>query len=81
MSNMTGSADVLVASAIAIAILMFGTWLLSLALKNASIVDIVWGSGFVVVAWVSFAVSDGDSARKWVLAVLVSLWGLRLAGY
>jgi hypothetical protein len=35
MSNMTGSADVLVASAIAIAILMFGTWLLSLVLKNA----------------------------------------------
>jgi len=47
---MSGSADVLLASAIAIAILMLAMWLFSLAIKNASIVDIVWGLGFVLVA-------------------------------
>lgn len=78
---MSGSADVMVASAIAIAILMVSTWVLSLIAKNASIVDIAWGLGFVLVGWVSFAVGDGDNVRGWVLVALVSLWGLRLAGY
>jgi steroid 5-alpha reductase family enzyme len=50
-------------------------------IKNASIVDIVWGSGFVVVAWVSYAVADGDDTRRIVIALMVTLWGLRLAGY
>ena len=39
----------------AIAVLMVGTWLVSLPLKNVSIVDIVWGAGFVLVAWVAYA--------------------------
>ena len=34
--------------------LMTLLWLLSLALKNSSIVDIFWGTGFVIVAWVAF---------------------------
>ena len=42
------------ASAVAIAVLMMGTWVVSLRLRNASIVDIVWGAGFVLVAWVSY---------------------------
>mgnify|MGYP003340264118 FL=1 len=75
------SGDVMLASAVAIAILMVTTWLISVAVKNASIVDIVWGLGFVLVGWVSFGVGKGDDVRGWVLAILVSLWGLRLAGY
>ena len=78
---MSSSADVMIASAIAVAVLMFSTWVISVIAKNASIVDIVWGLGFVLVGWVSFGVGDGDDTRGWVIAVLVSLWGLRLAGY
>jgi steroid 5-alpha reductase family enzyme len=78
---MSSSGDVMIASAIAIAILMASTWLVSVFAKNASIVDIVWGLGFVLVGWVSFGVGDGDDTRGWVLAILVSVWGLRLAGY
>lgn len=66
-------------AAVAIAVLMLGTWLLSLVLRNASIVDIVWGLGFVVVAWVTRLTADGDTARQNLLTVLVTLWGLRLA--
>ena len=73
--------SVFAASAAAIAVLMVGTWLLSLPLRNASIVDIVWGLGFVVVAWVSYLVGDGVEARRLLLAAMVSVWGLRLAGY
>jgi len=78
---MSGSADILLASAIAIAVLMFSMWLLSLALKNASIVDIVWGLGFVVVAWVTHSVADSNAARGWLLTLLTTAWGLRLASY
>jgi steroid 5-alpha reductase family enzyme len=71
----------LLSAAIAIAVLMLGTWLLSLLLRNASIVDIVWGLGFVVVAWVVRLQGDTETARQWLLVALVTIWGLRLAGY
>ena len=68
-------------AAMTVAALMVATWLLSLALKNASIVDIAWGLGFVAVAWsVRFAV-DGVTARQNLLVALTSVWGLRLGGY
>ncbi len=57
-------------------------WLLSLLLKDASIVDIFWGVGFVISGWVYYAFApDGFQARKLLLMALVTIWGLRLAGY
>lgn len=73
--------EVFGASAAAIAVLMIGTWVVSLRLRNASIVDIVWGAGFVLVAWVSYALGDGVASRKMLLAWMVTLWGGRLAIY
>lgn len=73
--------EVMLWSAVAIVVLMVSTWVLSVIIRNASIVDIVWGLGFVVVAWVSRIVGDGDDARQWLLTILTSIWGLRLAGY
>lgn len=54
-------------------------WLLSLVLKNASIVDIFWGIGFVIVTWLAFSLGSGYIPRKQLVAVLVTMWGLRLA--
>ncbi len=54
-------------------------WLASLALRDASIVDIFWGVGFVVITGVAAWVSDGAVARRLLVFVLVALWGLRLA--
>jgi len=73
--------DAMARAAVVIAILMVGTWLLSLILRNASIVDISWGLGFVAVAWAGRIATHGNSARQWLLTVLVTVWGLRLAGY
>ena len=43
-------------------------WLLSLALKNSSIVDIFWGTGFVITAWAAFLLTpDGFLGRKLLL--------------
>lgn len=53
-------------------------WAVSVAVKDSSIVDIFWGSGFVVIGWVTFALADGAPQRRWLLAILTALWGLRL---
>lgn len=54
-------------------------WLISLAIKNSSIVDIFWGIGFIVIAWFVFANALGYLPRKQLIAILVTIWGLRLA--
>lgn len=60
--------------------LMLLLWLLSLIIKDASIVDIFWGTGFVISAWVYyFLTPDGLEARKLLLVILVTIWGLRLS--
>jgi steroid 5-alpha reductase family enzyme len=62
--------------------LMTLLWLVSLALRNASIVDIFWGAGFVVLAWLYFLLApQGLPSRKLLSALLVTVWGLRLSLY
>jgi len=62
--------------------LMTALWIASLLFKNSSIVDIFWGTGFVILAWVYFALTpEGFMARKLILALLTTLWGLRLSMY
>ncbi|MCE5257817.1 MAG: DUF1295 domain-containing protein [Chloroflexi bacterium] len=59
--------------------LMVLLWLISLRLRNASIVDVFWGAGFVVAAWLYFALSpEGYIVRKLLAAGLVTIWGMRL---
>lgn len=65
-------------SALAVAAVMLTTWVVSLPLRNASIVDPVWPIGFVVVGWVAGLTGRGDGLRVSVLVALVTVWGLRL---
>ncbi len=76
---MTGT--VLLSALGGVAALMVVTWTISVAIRDVSIVDIVWGLGFVVVAAVSLAVGDAPGPRRLLLAGLVGLWGIRLATY
>ena len=64
-----------------IATLMLATWLVSVALKNASIVDVVWGLGFVCVVWAVRLRVDGVTARQNLLLAMTTVWGLRLASH
>lgn len=60
--------------------LMALLWALSLILRDSSIVDPFWGTGFVIANWVYFALTpDGFPARKWLISILVTIWGLRLS--
>ncbi len=74
-------ASIMVWNFVAVMAAMTLLWLLSLPLRNVSIVDIFWGPGFALVALVTFAIADGLEARKWLLTVLVGLWALRLGAY
>jgi len=68
-------------SAIALVAFMTAVWAVSVPLRDASIVDIAWSLNFVIVGWIAFAIGNGDDQRALALAILVSVWGLRLAGY
>jgi len=64
-----------------ILILMTILWIVSIFLKNVSIVDLFWGAGFVITAGFYFLQAQGNIQRKVVLLSLVAVWGIRLSGY
>ena len=73
--------QVFLLNAAVISAVMLITWLISLVRRDVSIIDIVWGLGFVAVAWATFCVSATQDASRMLLPVLVSLWGIRLGVY
>jgi steroid 5-alpha reductase family enzyme len=56
-------------------------WLASLVKRDASIVDIFWSLGFVMLAWLYRAQVPVESFRQTLVPALVTVWGLRLAAY
>jgi steroid 5-alpha reductase family enzyme len=67
---------------LAVAAFVTVLWLVSLVLRDSSIVDAFWGVGFVVTACsVAAAAPAVPAPRAWVLGALVAAWGLRLSHY
>jgi steroid 5-alpha reductase family enzyme len=61
---------------------MVALWAVSLFLRNASIVDVFWGPGFIAAAGTYFTLSDdGYEGRQLLVLVLVAIWAVRLGGY
>lgn len=56
-------------------------WAVSVAKRDVSIVDTVWSLMFVLAAFTYAATVSTPGARTSLVLALVSLWGLRLAGY
>ena len=73
--------QVLLANLLAVGLAVTFLWGVSLFIGDSSIIDPFWGAGFVMVAWLSFGLVSGSSPRSLLIAILVSLWGLRLSGY
>jgi steroid 5-alpha reductase family enzyme len=59
--------------------MMIGLWLVSLAINNASIVDIFWGAGFAAIAVITFTLTEGYLTRRRLITSLAVIWGFRLA--
>ena len=65
-----------------VAVFVTVLWLVSLLLRDSSIVDAFWGVGFVTIALsVAAAAPSALAPRAWLLGVLVLVWGFRLSHY
>ena len=73
--------EVLFANLQVVAVSMLLLWGISVYRKDTSIIDLFWGFGFAVIAWVSLAMASRGTPRSWLITVLVSCWGIRLSGY
>ncbi|WP_026941755.1 DUF1295 domain-containing protein [Hellea balneolensis] len=67
------------------AVVVFGLltllWAISVAVKDASLIDIFWGFGFLVVAVVCLYLADVKTPYLWLLATMPIAWGIRLSLY
>lgn len=68
-----------ISGAVALAVMMFAIWLLSVRLNNAGFVDVGWALGLVILAVAYAWHGPGYGPRKWLMAAMVGFWGLRLA--
>jgi steroid 5-alpha reductase family enzyme len=70
-------------AAAAVLLLVLATWVLGRVLGRYNVIDVAWGLGFVLVAWVAFVLSSGhgDDTRRLVVALLVTVGAGRLALY
>jgi len=73
--------NILIINACVVAACMLVLWGVSLAIRDASIVDMFWGAGFVVISWCSLLLSGNEALPAWILTGMVTIWGLRLAAY
>ncbi|MGV9711571.1 DUF1295 domain-containing protein [Gordonia sp. NPDC003424] len=54
------------------------TMLIGHRVGRYNVVDVAWGLGFIGVALVALVLGPGDLTRRWLLTVLVAVWGTRL---
>ena len=73
--------EILILNLAAVVVMMVIGWVVSLIYRNVTIVDSLWGLGFVLIAWITFLLSDGYAVRKTMIATMVTLWGMRLSLY
>lgn len=70
--------EIIAITAICAVGLMSLAYLLSLLARDASLVDIFWGLGFVLIAAVLLFDADNVSITQIVVALMVYIWGFRL---
>ncbi len=73
-----GTAELLAATLVFTLAALSALWLLSLRLRDASIVDIYWGPGFAAIALLAFLLAPAGHS---LVTALTMIWGLRLGAY
>jgi steroid 5-alpha reductase family enzyme len=69
----------MLAGLFAIVALFTALWLVSLAVRNSSIVDMWWGPGILVVGLTYFLITPQPSSRAHLALALTAVWAIRLA--
>ncbi|MEP6782327.1 MAG: DUF1295 domain-containing protein [Acidobacteriota bacterium] len=65
----------------AVLALFTGLWLVSLLVKNSSIVDMWWGPGILLIGLAYKLTTNGASGRGYLVLSLLTIWAVRLAWY
>ncbi len=79
MTTGVGFLVITAVSVVFLAVLQGVTMAIGHRIGRYNVVDVAWGLGFVGVAWLALTLGPGDPTRRWLLAVLVGIWGLRLS--
>ena len=79
--EITGLTESIIVTAITGLSVVTLTWIISIYLKDSSIVDIVWGLGFIVIAITNSLYFEINSIRQLLILIVVTIWGARLSGY
>ncbi|MGD9309624.1 MAG: DUF1295 domain-containing protein [Desulfosarcina sp.] len=66
---------------VAVIAMMIIGWIISLVQRNVTVVDTLWGLGFVLVASITYWLGSGFPHRSLLVLTLTAAWGLRLAVY
>jgi steroid 5-alpha reductase family enzyme len=61
--------------------MMTAVWLCSVVLRDASIVDRVWGLGYVLITLTLAGLKPSLNTAQQALTLMVTIWGLRLSLY
>lgn len=69
------------ASALVVVVVLAVTFVIGERLGRHNVVDVAWGISFAGASVVSAILGNGYGIRRWLLAALICLWGLRLATY
>jgi steroid 5-alpha reductase family enzyme len=56
-------------------------WVVSLVLRDVSIVDILWAPAFATVGWLCAWLASAPTGRSWILLALITLWAFRLGSH
>ena len=74
---------VLACSLLAVLLVMGTAFAVGRATGKYSIIDVLWGPGFAVIAVVAFVVSlgQGDTTVRLLMLAMVVIWGMRLGWY
>lgn len=66
---------------LSVVVMMLLVWIVHLVIRNAGLVDVFWGLGFVLITSIYVLIGEGLSQRNILLIFMVGLWGVRLSYY
>ncbi len=73
--------NIFVLAIILLFVYMTTMFLFALWLEDNSIVDVAYGLAFVLLGWVGLLLLGSGHTRQWLIVILVSFWGVRLAAH
>ncbi|MBZ0265441.1 DUF1295 domain-containing protein, partial [bacterium] len=66
---------------ITIWVFVTAVWIISLLKKDAGLMDVFWGIGFILVSSLYYIMAEQTSVRAILILIMLLLWGVRLSMY